>query len=358
VRENVLGLVPYSPGKPIEEVKRELGLEDITKMASNENVLGPSPRAVEAMRAAAESVYLYPDGSWFRLRQALAQRLAVSSESIVVGNGSDEIIHFLGLTFLNPEDEMIQADPSFVRYEAAAALNLAKCHLVPLRDFTHDLVAMREAVNDRTKLVFIASPNNPTGTLNTKAEVDAFLADLPAHVVTVFDEAYREYVEAPDYPETLDYVREDRNVIVLRTFSKAYALAGLRVGYGIAPPELIGYLNQVREPFNVSSVAQEAAIASLADDDQVKRACAMNSAGKRYLYAQFEALGLAYVPTEANFVFVDVGRDCMEVFHALMRLGVIVRAGLGMPTHVRVTIGRQEDNERFIAALKEVLHGT
>jgi histidinol-phosphate aminotransferase len=324
-------------------------------MASNENVLGPSPAAVEAMRRAAESVYLYPDGSWFRLTRALAEKLDVPPEAVLCGNGSDEIIHFLGLTFLNPGDELIQAHPSFVRYEAAALLNEATCRKVPLKDFTHDLEAMRAAVTERTKLIFIASPNNPTGTINTKAEVDAFLADLPERVVTVFDEAYREYVESPAYPETVDYVREDRNVMVLRTFSKAYALAGLRVGYAVAPPELIGYVNQVREPFNVSSLAQEAALASLQDESQLTRTRAMNSAGKQYLYAEFDALGLSYVPSEANFVFVDVGRDAQEVFQALMRRGVIARAGLGLPTHLRVTIGRREDNERFVAALKEVL---
>jgi len=348
-------LVPYSPGKPVEEVKRELGLDRITKLASNENVLGPSPAAVAAVREAAESVYLYPDGSWYSLTAALADKLAVPPEWILCGNGSDEIIHFLGLTFLNPGDEIIQGDPSFVRYEAAALLNQAGCRKVPLKDFTHDLTAMRAAVTDRTKLVFIASPNNPTGTINTKAEVDAFLADLPAHVITVFDEAYREYVDSPDYPDTVDYVRENRSVMVLRTFSKAYALAGLRVGYGIAPPDLVGYVNQVREPFNVSSIAQAAAVASLRDDSQLARTREMNAAGKKYLYAEFEALGLAYVPTQANFVFVDVGRDAQEVFQALLRRGVIARAGLGLPTHLRVTIGRREDNERFIAALKEVL---
>lgn len=355
VRPHVLDLVPYSPGKPVEEVKRELGLETITKLASNENVLGPSPAAVEAMHRAAESVHLYPDGSWHRLTAALADKLAVPPEAILCGNGSDEIIHFLGLTFLNPGDEVVQGHPSFVRYEAAALLNQAVCRKVPLTGFTHDLVAMRAAVTDRTKLVFIASPNNPTGTINTKAEVGAFLADLPDHVITVFDEAYREYVDSPDYPETIDYVREDRNVVVLRTFSKAYGLAGLRVGYGIAPPELLGYVNQVREPFNVSSMAQAAALASLKEDTQLLRTREMNAAGKQYFYEAFQALGLSYVPTQANFVFVDVGRDAQEVFQALLRRGVVARAGLGLPTHLRVTIGRREDNERFIAALKEVL---
>ena len=355
VRPHVLALEPYVPGKPAEEVKRELGLDDVVKMASNENVFGPSPKALEAIRNAAESVYLYPDGSWYKLSRALAEKLDVPPEWIMVGSGSDELIHYLGVTFLDPGDEIVQGDPSFVQYKAASELNRATRRCVPLRDFTHDLVAMREAVNERTKLVFIATPNNPTGTINTKAEVEAFLADLPDGVLTVFDEAYKEYVQSPDYPETVDYVREDRNVIVLRTFSKAYGLAGLRVGYGIAPPEIIGYMQKVRAPFNVNSLAQEAALASLEDDEQVKRACELNEAGKHYLYEQFEAMGLSCVPSEANFVFVDVGRDCMEVFEALMKRGVIVRGGFGPPTHLRVTIGRPEENERLVAALKEVL---
>lgn len=357
VREQVWKLVPYQPGKPIEEVKRELGLEDIIKLASNENVLGPSPKAVEAIRRAAEEVWLYPDGSCFELRRALSSHLDVPPEMLVFGNGSDEIIHYLGVTFLREGETVIQAHPSFVRYEAAAVLNNAECIKVPLSDLTHDLRAMREQIDDRTKMVFIANPNNPTGTINTRDDVEAFLDDLPDHVITVFDEAYFEYVDSAEYPDTVSYARQGRLVIVLRTFSKVYALAGLRIGYGIAPPEIVRALEQVREPFNVSLVAQRAAIASLADADQVARARAMNAAGKEYLYAEFDALGLTYAPTQANFVFVDTGWDSRKVFESLLHQGVIVRTGdiFGLPTYIRVTIGTEEQNRRFVEALKKTL---
>lgn len=357
IRPNITRVEPYVPGKPVEEVKRELGLTDIMKLASNENVLGPSERAKDAIRLAAESVYLYPDGGWFRLRQAIATKFGVSADAIICGTGSDEILHLLGLAFLNAGDEIVQADPTFVIYENQAALSDCVCHNVPLKDFRHDLEAMQARVNDRTKMVFLCSPNNPTGTIVTKSEADALLTDLPDHVITVFDEAYAEYVEDPNYPESLEYIREGRKVIMLRTFSKAYGLAGLRVGYGIASEEMVGYLNMVREPFNVNSLAQEAALVSIGDDEQVARSRAMNSAGKQQLYRGFKELGLRYVPTEANFIFVDTGRDSVEVFKALLKHGVIVRTGdiFGMPTFVRVTIATAEMNQRFLEALKGVL---
>lgn len=357
VAENVARLVPYKPGKPIEEVKRELGLTEVVKLASNENNLGPSPRAIVAMREAATRVNLYPDGACHTLREALSAYLGVPGDYLIFGNGSDEIIHFLGLTFLTPGDELIQADPSFVRYEAAGVLNHAVCHLVPLREWTHDLEAMAERINDRTRLIFIANPNNPTGTVVTEDAVRRFMQRVPERAIVVFDEAYFEYVERDDYPDTLRYVWEGRNVIVLRTFSKAYGLAGLRVGYGIARPDIIAYLNQVREPFNVSLIAQEAAVAALSDSEHIERSRAMNSAGKRQLYAAFEELGLAYAPSEANFVWVDVGRNASQVFQQLLRRGVIVRAfdSPGTESCIRVTIGTAEENAKFLRELKEVL---
>ncbi|HIE53435.1 MAG TPA: histidinol-phosphate transaminase [Armatimonadetes bacterium] len=357
VKEHILDLKPYVPGKPIEEVKRELGLTEVLKLASNENALGPSPKAVQALQEAAATVGLYPDGSCSALKQALAAHWNLEPEQIIIGNGSDELIQFIGLTFLAPGDEVIQADPSFVRYEAAAILNQAKCLKVPLRNFTSDLEAMAARLTPRTKLIFVANPNNPTGTMNTRDEVERLLDRVPDHVLVVLDEAYYEYVDDPDYPDSLQYVREGRNVIVLRTFSKIYALAGLRVGYGLARPDLIGYLNQVREPFNVNSLAQVAALASLQDPEQVERARRMNREGKEQLYRAFTELGLPYVPSQANFVLVDVKRDSRQVFAALLRRGVIVRTGdiFGLPTHLRVTVGKPEENERFIAALREVL---
>lgn len=365
VRESVTRLRPYVPGKPIDEVKRELGLPadmPIVKLASNENVLGPSPRAVEAMQRVLEEVWLYPDDLCFDLKNKLAQFWSrngwnVTPEHLIVGNGSDEIIHFLSLALLDPArgDEVIFADPSFVQYKAAALMADCPFHAVPLTpDMRHDLRAMKAQVNERTKLIFIANPNNPTGTVVTRAEFEELLDGLPKHVVVVLDQAYLEYVETDDSPNGLDYIA-DHNVVVLQTFSKAYALAGLRVGYGIARPELTGYLQQVRGPFNVNMVAQAGAIASLDDNEQITRAYETNAAGKQQLYRAFDELGLQYVPSEANFVLVDCGRDAKQIEYSLLKQGVIVRVGFGLPTHLRVTVGTREMNERFISSLREVL---
>jgi histidinol-phosphate aminotransferase len=357
VGDNILKLHPYSPGKPIEDVKRELGLERVIKLASNENSLGPSARAMEAMQKAIGRVHLYPDAACYDLRKAVTDRLEVRGDQLIFGNGSDEIIFLLGVTFLTPGDELIQADPSFVRYEASATLNEAACHKVPLVNWTHDLDAMAERINERTRLIYITNPNNPTGTVVTAEQVDRFMRQVPDRAVVVFDEAYAEYVDSQEYPRTLDYVREGRNVVVLRTFSKMYGLAGVRVGYGAARPEIIGYLEQTREPFNVSCMAQAAALAALDDDDHVEWTLRMNHAGKARLYEEFDLLDLPYAPTEANFVWVDVQRDSKAVFQALLRKGVIVRTGdiFGAPTHLRVTIGTPDEMEVFTQALREVL---
>jgi histidinol-phosphate aminotransferase len=357
VSENILRLKPYVPGKPIEEVQREYGLTDIVKLASNENPLGPSARAVAAMREAAAHVALYPDASCYRLTQALAVHWRVAPENLILGNGSDEIIQFIGMAFLEPGDEVLTATPSFVRYEAAATLNNASLIEVPLRDFRFDLPAMAERLSPRTRVVFIANPNNPTGTIVMRTELERFLDRVPARALVVMDEAYFEYADAPEYPDGWEYVRQGRNVVVLRTFSKIYGLAGLRVGYGMARPELIRYLHQVREPFNVNSLAQAAAIASLEDPEQVERSRQVNREGKAALTTAFDAMGLPHVPTEANFVLVDVKRNCREVFEGLLRRGVIVRTGdiFALPTHLRVTIGTAEQNERLLQALRGVL---
>ncbi|MBV9868100.1 MAG: histidinol-phosphate transaminase [Abitibacteriaceae bacterium] len=362
VKASVTRLQPYVPGKPIEEVKRELGLAPdfpIIKLASNENVLGPSPLAVEAMRQAAEETWLYPDDTCFELKNALSRFWDLSPEHFIVGNGSDEVIHFLMLSLLDRGDEVVFAQPSFVQYKATAMMADCAYTAVPLTpDMRHDLPAMRAAINERTKLVFIANPNNPTGTIVTRQELEAFLSDLPPRVVVVLDQAYYEYVEAKDvYPEGIHYVREGYNVVVLQTFSKAYALAGLRCGYGIARPELIGYLQQVRGPFNVNTLAQAAAIASLGDEQQVPRAQEVNAAGKRQLGQAFDAMKLHYVPTEANFILVDCGRDASQIYLELMKRGVIVRsfAPAQLPTWLRVTIGTEAMNQRFISSLREVL---
>lgn len=357
VRENVKRLKPYSPGKPIEEVEREFGITNIIKMASNENPLGPSPKAVEAMKAALENIALYPDGSSFSLIKALSAHWNVEEDRLIVGNGSDELIHYIGLAFLSAGDEVIQADTTFVRYESAAVLNDCKVINVPLKNFTYDLEGVAAKITDKTKLIFIANPNNPTGTAVTQRDVDKLMAVVPDHVIVIFDEAYNEYVESNDFPDTLKYVKAGANVIILHTFSKIYALAGLRIGYGIAKPEIIKYIHQVREPFNVNSIAQIGAIASLSDKDQVVRSARANSEGKKYLYAEFDAMGLPYAPTEANFIWVDIKTNCKPVFLEMMKRGVIVRTGdiFNYPTFIRVTIGTAEQNERFIKTLREVL---
>jgi histidinol-phosphate aminotransferase len=361
VRDHVLRLQPYVPGKPIEEVKRELGLDPdfpIIKLASNENVLGPSPAAIEAMREAAADVWLYPDDTCYNLKNALGDFWEIAPEHFVIGNGSDEIIHFLALALLDRDDEVIYAHPSFVQYKAAAMLADCKHHAVPLTgDMRHDLTAMRAQVNEKTKLIFVSNPNNPTGTIVTEREFAELMSGLPPRVVIVLDQAYYEYVEDSDTPPGLQYVRDGHNVVLLHTFSKAYALAGLRVGYGIARPDLIGYLQQVRGPFNVNTLAQAAAIASLQDEEQVSRARTANGAGKRQLYAALDEMGLKYVPTQANFLLLDSGRPARVVFQELLKRGVIVRTGdpFGLPTWLRVTIGTHAMNERFISALREVL---
>ena len=357
VADHISRLRPYVPGKPIEEVQRELGLKDIIKLASNENPLGPSPRALEALMAAAGGVALYPEGSAPALRRAVSQAVGMPEDTLVFGNGSDEVLHLLALTFLQPGDETVQGDPSFAMYEIYATQCDAVPVLVPLKDFTHDLDAMADAVTDKTRMVFIANPNNPTGTIVRRETVARFLDRIPRDVLVVLDEAYDEYVDDPGKPDLRSLVLEGRNIVILHTFSKAYGLAGLRVGYGIMRPEIAALLNRVRSPFNVNLPAQAAAAAALDDKEHVSRTVALNALGRDYFYTEFERLGLPYVPSQGNFVLVDVGRDARVVFEALQHKGVIVRSahGMGLPRHIRVSTGTMPQNQRFIAALKDVL---
>ena len=356
-RKCILSLTPYVPGKPIEEVKRELGIDDIVKMASNENPLGPSPKAVEAMKNAVEQIGMYPEGSCFELRQALANELDVEPEMLIFGAGADEVIHYLGIALLDGDDEIVQADPSFVQYKAASTLMDCGAHMVPLKDWTHDLKAMLGKVNERTKMFFITNPNNPTGTIVTREQVEAVMDSLPERCLLVLDEAYYEYVDDPGYTRSIEWAKQGRNVIALRTFSKIYAMAGIRIGYGVAPKHLVDMLERVRLPFNVNSVAQVGALVSLNDPDQVARTREQNTRSKEYFYRELDKMGVPYTPTQANFLWVDVQEDCREVFNALLRRGVIVRTGdiFGCPTHIRVTTGTDEQSRRFISTLREVL---
>lgn len=350
---------PYSPGKPIEEVQREFGLTRVIKLASNENPLGPSPLAIAAVEQAAREMHIYPDASSYRLVQAIAERYAVPADQVLFGNGSDELIHYLGLIFLNgPEDEMIVGDPSFVRYDASAQVVGAKLVKVPLdADLRHDLTAMAAAVTERTRMIWIANPNNPTGTIVTRAEIDTLLANTPAHVVVVLDEAYAEYAaDEPDYATSLDYLATER-VVGLRTFSKAYGLAGIRVGFGFAPPAVVDAFQRVREPFNVNSLAQAAAIAALGDREHLAAGVKMNRESAAALMEAFRAVGAKPVASFANFVCADMGQPGEPIFRELLKRGVIVRSGhvLGLPNYLRVSCGTLAEVQEFASALREVM---
>jgi histidinol-phosphate aminotransferase len=351
------GLVPYVPGKPVEEVERELGISDSVKLASNENPLGPSPKAIQAIQAAVAGVHRYPDGSGHALRHALAAHWGVGPAQVLLGNGSNELLELAGRCFLSPGDEVVYAAQSFVVYDMVAQFTGACKTVVPLREYRHDLDAMRAAITERTKLVFLANPSNPTGTSLPPQALERFLADLPAETLAVVDEAYYEYLPPEQRPDALRLVRAGRLVLVLRTFSKVYGMAGLRLGYGIGPEPLVALLNRLRAPFNTNSLAQAGAVAALADTEHVARSQALNASGLKYLAERCQALGLRVVPSAANFVLVDVGRSGPAVAEALLRAGVIVRpvANYGFPTHLRITVGTPAENQRCVEALAAVL---
>jgi histidinol-phosphate aminotransferase len=349
-------LVAYEPGKPIEDVARELGLapENIIKLASNENPLGPSPRAIAAMQEAVPGVQLYPDGGGWKLRHAIAAKFGMELGNVVLGNGSNEIIELVGHAFLRPGDQVVVADHAFVVYKLMATLFGAETIEVPDPGFVHDLPAMADAITPRTKEVFIANPNNPTGTLVDQDAVDRFMERVPEHVIVIFDEAYHEFLRQP--PDTLRYVREGRNVVVLRTFSKIQGLAGTRVGYGLAPAHLAEVLQKCRQPFNVNSIAQAGALAGLADEEHQQRTRELTWEGLAFYEEAFRELGLEFVPSHANFILVKVG-DGDRVFREMLRRGVILRAmrGYKLPEWVRISVGTPAQNERCVAALREVL---
>ena len=347
---------PYQGGKPIEEVRRELGITDIIKLASNENSLGPSPLAMQAISESAAQVHLYPDGNAYYLKEDLAAHIGISAEHLILGNGSNDVLQLIAEAYVAPDDEIIYAAGAFVVYSLVTKLCSATAVVVPMVNHTHDLSAMAAAITNKTKVIFVANPNNPTGTMVTAEETAAFLEQVPEDVLVVFDEAYYEYVERSDYPQTLPYVLEGRNFIITRTFSKIYGLAGLRIGYGIAPPPLVETLNRVRQPFNCSLVGQVAARAALKDTAHVVKSREANSIGKSFLYKAFDEMGLDYVETEGNFIMLHLEQPGAAIVDALLKEGVIVRpiTGYGYPNAVRVTIGTQQENEKFIKALKVV----
>jgi len=357
--EHILGIAPYEPGKPIEELERELGITDVIKLASNENPLAPSERVLKAIAEALPHLNRYPDGSGHYLRQALGRRHGLSADHIILGNGSNDLIELLARAFLRAGEEAVIPHPSFVVYpmivQAVGGIRV----VVTLKGYRLDLEAMARAMTPMTKMVFIANPNNPTATIVTADEVDHFMARVPDRAIVVFDEAYLEFAQGPDFPDTLNYLRHGRKVVILRTFSKAASLAGLRVGYAMADPDCVALLNRIRQPFNVNSLAQAAALAALEDGSHVLECVRMIEAGRHYLCDEFTALGLKYAPSRANFIFVDVGKSATNVFQWLLKEGVIVRpmTSFGMEHALRVTIGTPEENRRFVKALKKVLAG-
>jgi histidinol-phosphate aminotransferase len=357
VLPGVATLHPYEPGKPIEEVERELGIGEAVKLASNENPLGPSPRALEAIARALPELNRYPDGGAWVLRHKIAARHRVASEQVFVASGSVEVLNLLGFLFLRPGLNAVFPEHCFAIYPLATAAAGGEGRAVPVRDgFYFDLERIAEAIDANTRIVFLDNPNNPSGTIFRRADWERFLARVPEHVVIVADEAYFEFVRDPDYPDSLRYHDPNRMIVTMRTFSKIFGLAGLRVGYAIARPDIVTLLNKVRQPFNVTSLGQIAAIAGMDDAEHVRRTLEVNAHGIEYLEGEFRRLGLGFVPTHANFILVDVG-DGQMVFEKLMRAGVIVRpmGGYNFPRHVRISVGTEAENRRLIEALAKVL---
>jgi histidinol-phosphate aminotransferase len=356
-RKGIFKITSYIPGKSIEEVQKELGVKKWIKLASNENLLGPSPKAVAAIRKELPNIYLYPEGPCTVLRQALARKFSLPEETVVISNGADNLILMIACAFVDEGDEVVMADPTFSVYTNVTQIMGGRPIKVRLKDFTHDLGSMLKKINRKTKLVFICNPNNPTGTTISQKSFDHFLSKLPKQVIVVLDEAYGDFVEDSFYPNGLDYIKERKQVILLRTFSKVYGLAGLRIGYALGREDLVDCLYQVRDPFPVHRLAQVAAVAALNDEDHAIKSIQLVYEGKRYLYKELDKMGLSYVPSQANFIFIDFEKDSEKVFRALLREGIIIRPGKiwDYPTFARVTIGRMEDNQRFIKALKKIL---
>lgn len=355
---------PYVPGKPIKEVERELGIKRAIKLASNENPLGPSPKVVEAIRnflSDPTEIARYPEGSGYYLKNALCEHfqkrgVKLSHDEIILGNGSNELIDLAVKTYIGPEDEAVIGKPSFVVYAMSVCSQGGVAKEVPFKEWRHDLEGMLRAITEKTKIVFLANPNNPTGTMNSKEEFDRFIRELPEHALLILDEAYYEYVTNPDYPDSLRYFQEGKNILILRTFSKAYGLASLRIGYGIAKAEIIREINKVREPFNTNTVAQIAAQAALEDEEHLRKVVELNSKGKEYLYRELSKIpSIQYLPTETNFIYIILpdGVTSKDAFEGMLREGVIVRP-VG-PREIRVTIGLMEENQAFINAFKKTL---
>lgn len=354
VSDNIKNLVPYQPGKPVEELERELGIRGAIKLASNENPLGASPMAIEAIKGYLDKkVHRYPDGGGFYLRRAIAEKWGVSIESVILGNGSNEIIELLIRTLVSPGDTAVTSENTFSVYRLIMTAANGSIITVPMKDDRYDLRAMAGKTDSRTRLVFIANPNNPTGTMSTAEEVRDFMNEVPHDVMIVFDEAYAEYVTSDKYPDSLGFLRNGRNVAILRTFSKIYGLAGLRIGYGLTTVEMADMMNRVRQPFNTNALAQVGALAALADVSHVEESRRVNNEGKEYLYKEFDSMAIKYLPTEANFIYFRAGDDGRVIFNAMLKEGIIIRHMGG--TNLRVTIGLPDENRKFVEVLRKVL---
>ncbi|WP_018924317.1 histidinol-phosphate transaminase [Salsuginibacillus kocurii] len=357
-RKQMNSIAMYSPGKPVEELKRELGLDKVIKMASNENPYGFSPLAEKAMMKEMKNVHYYPEITSPVLTEKLSKHLNTSAHNFIIGNGSDEIIRMITRTYLNPGEEAVMASVTFPRYKTNVLIEGGTPVEVPMRDGTHDAEAISEAVTPNTKIIFMCNPNNPTGTILGKNELLQLIQSIPPDVLVVLDEAYYEYVHTDDYLQSLDYLEDFPNLMILRTFSKVYGLASARVGYGIAHPSIIQELLKGKEPFNVNRLAHAGALAALDDKEFMDLTLEKNESGRLYLESQFTRLGLTYFPTHTNFIMVDLATEAEAIYQHLLVKGIIVRPGhmMGYPTMLRVTIGKPEENEQFITALEQVLH--
>ncbi|UFJ42769.1 histidinol-phosphate transaminase [Brevibacillus humidisoli] len=356
-KQRILDVPIYQPGKPIDEVKRELGLTEVIKLASNENPFGCSPKVKEALAAELNTLAVYPDGGSMQLREELAAFLQVDPSQLIFGNGSDEIVLMISRAYLSEGTNTVMATPTFSQYRSNAKIEGAELIEVPLKDGVHDLDAMAEAINSQTRVVWVCNPNNPSGTIVTESELLAFLDKVPRDVLVVMDEAYYEYVVAEDYPQTIPLLDKYPNLIILRTFSKIYGLAALRIGYGVAHANIVGHLNHVREPFNTSSLAQAAARTALTDQEFVRSCREQNRINLKRMTDKFDELGLDYFPTQTNFVLVNMKEDSDVVFRKLLAQGLIVRSGnaLGFPGYQRITVGTAEQNDKLLTAVETVV---
>jgi histidinol-phosphate aminotransferase len=357
VPDHIAALSPYVPGKPVAEVEREFGLAGTLKMASNENPFGPSPKAIEAARGALDRVHIYPEATGFYLCQALAAHFGWDADRIILGNGSVELIEIAAKAFLTPGTSAVMSHGAFAMYKIATLVMGARAIETPMRDRTHDLRAMADAVMPDTRILFVANPNNPTGTYNTDAEVRDLMARVPENVLVVIDEAYKEFVEKPDYASAQPLLEEHPNLLLLGTFSKAYGLAGLRIGYGFGDRDVLSVLHKARSPFNTSSLAQEAAIAALGDQEFVRKVAGVNRTEMTYVCEKLTEMGVPWTPSVANFVLIDVPMPAADCCKKLLMEGVIARpmAGWGFPNSVRVTVHLREGNDRFLRALAKTL---